>query len=391
MLQQAEFDTIHSANARRGGQPVGPLRVLQVSQRFFPEMGGVETHMYEVARRLRARGVEVAVLATDTSGKLAPSEIVEGIPVRRVRSWPARGDYYLAPQLYQAIRAGSWDVIHLQGIHTLVPPLTMLAARHSRTPYVVTFHTGGHSSRLRNLGRAAQWATLKPLLAGASRLIGVSKFEAELFRRRLGLPAERFTTIRNGSQLPRLTGRPQARDPNLLLSVGRLERYKGHHRAIAALPLLLSKRPELRLLILGAGPHEGELRRQAAALGVAERVEIRVIPPSDREAMADVLGRAALMTLFSEYEAHPIAVMEAVARQCPVLVADTSGLSELAEEGLVPAVPLSLSDEQLAAAMLAQLERPLIPAQVELPTWERCVAQLMEVYERAAGRVACAS
>src|SRR5207247_1956108 len=106
------------------------------------------------------------------------AETVDSVQLRRVPAWPANGDYYFAPGIVTAIRAGHWDLIHCQGIHTLVPPLAMIAARQASVPYLVTFHTGGHSIRWRNAIRRLQWAALRPLLAGAARLIGVSRFEA---------------------------------------------------------------------------------------------------------------------------------------------------------------------------------------------------------------------
>lgn len=128
----------------------------------------------------------------------------------------------------------------------------------------------------------------------------------------------------------------------------------------------------------------------AAELGVADRVEIRGVPPRDRHGMADLLAGAALVTLLSEYEAHPVAVMEAAALRRPVLVLGTSGLRELAEQGLARAIPASSSAEQVAAAMLDQLQRPPAPTTVRLPTWDECAGALLRTYHEVAGGVPCA-
>jgi len=56
--------------------------------------------------------------------------------------------------------------------------------------------------------------------------------------------------------------------------------------------------------------------------------------------MAEMLSQAMLVALLSEYEAHPVAVMEALALRRPVLVADTSGMRELAEQGFARSVSL---------------------------------------------------
>jgi glycosyltransferase involved in cell wall biosynthesis len=134
------------------------------------------------------------------------------------------------------------------------------------------------------------------------------------------------------------------------------------------------------LLIVGAGPYKTVLQGQAERLGIAERVEIRSIPASDRQGMAAQLAQADLVTLLSDYEAHPIAVMEALAMQRPVLVTATSGLQELADQGLVRAIPLDSSPQATAEAMMAQLRDPLLPGQVELATWDECVTRLLAVY-----------
>jgi glycosyltransferase involved in cell wall biosynthesis len=263
----------------------------------------------------------------------------------------------------------------------------MLAARRAAVPYLLSFHSGGHSSGARNALRGVQWRALRPLLAGARRLIAVSEFEARHFQQQLRVPRERFVVIPNGAHLPRpLVGQTPAQGGALLLSVGRLERYKGHHRIIAALPMIAQVWPDIRLRIVGSGPYERELRRLAARAGVATRVEIGPIPPSDRRGMAGALAEASLVVLLSEYEAHPISVMEALAMRRLVLVADTSGLHEIVERGLAQAVPLGASPGQIAAAVLAQLEHPETPPSVELPTWEQCVGRLAALYAETLSR-----
>jgi glycosyltransferase involved in cell wall biosynthesis len=168
-------------------------------------------------------------------------------------------------------------------------------------------------------------------------------------------------------------------DPGLILSVGRLERYKGHHLAIAALPHVVAEVPDAHLSIIGSGPYETELRRLASQHGVADRVEIASIPPADRSRMASVVASAGVVTLLSEFEANPVSVMEALALRRRVLVADTSGLSELGRRGLARTIPLDSPPEAIARAIVDQLRSPA-PAGFSLPTWDSCAAQIVDVY-----------
>jgi len=100
-----------------------PLRVLMVTPRFFPFMGGIETHVYEVGRRLVHEGVKVTILTTRTragSETLPREEYIAGMRVLRVHSWPAERDYHIAPEMYACIQQGNWDLVHCQGCHTFV-------------------------------------------------------------------------------------------------------------------------------------------------------------------------------------------------------------------------------------------------------------------------------
>ena len=351
-----------------------------IATRCQPEIGGIESHVAEVASRLAARGYDLEVLTTDRSGKLPRTERTGGYVVRRFRAYPASRDWYFSPGLFFAALRARYDVVHIQGIHTLVPPLGMIAAILRRTPFLLTFHTGGNSSAFRERARRTQFRLLSPLLRRAHTLIGVSHYEARRFEEIMGLPEGAIQVIRNGGSLPRVrvaTTPDRAR----VVTVGRLERYKGHHKAIEALPHLLKTHPDASVQVLGSGPDEAELLALADELGVAERVSIRFIPPVERALMGETIAAAGVMTLLSDYEAHPVAVMEALTAGRPAVVSRTSGLTELAELGWAVGVDQAATPEETARAIARQIEDPVIPDPAELPTWETCVAGVADTYD----------
>jgi glycosyltransferase involved in cell wall biosynthesis len=368
---------------RRGDR----LRVLTVVHRFLPELGGTETHVAEVTRRLVDEpDLDLTVLTTDRSGELPPHEVVDGVRVVRKAAWPRDRDYYYSPELVQAVECGPWDVVHFQGVHTLVPPMGMRAARRARMPYVLTFHSGGHSSVSRVAARSTQFRAMAPMLRGADRLIAVSRFERRRFSELTGIAPEHFTVIGNGGALPAVpTGVVPV--PGRIVSSGRLERYKGHHLAIEALPAVRARIPEAELHILGAGPYEPELHALAERLGVRDAVTIRHVPPGDRTAMAVELASSSVMAALSSYEAHPVSVMEAVSAGLPVVGFDVAGVSDLVEDGLVAGVPMGspapvVADHLVAALQAARPGGPRVG--VELPTWETCAGQLAQLYRDVA-------
>ncbi|WSH29311.1 glycosyltransferase family 4 protein [Rhizobium beringeri] len=356
-----------------------------LSARYLPFAGGTETHVSEVATRLVRKGHTVTVLTGNPDGLLPAAETRDGVQIVRLKTFPSGRDWCFAPGVFKAVAEGDWDLMHVQGYHTFLAPFGMMAAASRKgLPFVVTFHSGGHSSRFRSSIRRFQHRMLAPLAARAAQLIGVSRFEADLFSRNMAIARDRFIVIPNGARLPEKSARRPAspHDRRLIVSLGRLERYKGHHRALAAFNVLATKFPDMRLRILGEGPYEAKLRQQVAELGLGNRVEIGAIPPTDRSAMADLLSSAALVVLLSDYEAHPVAVMEALSVKAPVLTTDTSGFRELAEEGLVRSIPLNASPDFTAHEMLAAMDAGPISIDTRLPDWDDCTDQLLMVYRR---------
>ena len=158
-----------------GGSP----RILMVTPRSPLAQGGVERHVMEVSRRMAASGAHVEVLCTEPGGPAVSEQIRDGVKIRTVRAWPAERDWCFAPRLWREMARQRWDVIHVQSYHTLVAPLAMLRALTLGTPYVVTFHGGGHSAEFRNRARRLQRRLLRPLLARARRLVAVARFEID--------------------------------------------------------------------------------------------------------------------------------------------------------------------------------------------------------------------
>jgi len=365
------------------GDAGGSPRVLMVTPRSPLSQGGVERHVMEVSRRVAAAGATVEVLCTEPGGPPLQEENRDGVTIRTVRAWPASRDWCLAPRIWREMSRQPWDIVHIQSYHTFVAPLAMLRALTLGIPYVVTFHGGGHSSDARNSIRRLQRRLLRPLLRRSERLVAVARFEAGEYGAELELGPERFALIPNGTDLafsaPATTnGQPDG--PPAIASIGRLERYKGHHRVIAAFPHVLESEPEARLLIVGKGPYEPELRAQAKELGVDANVEFTSTPPDQPTAMAELLQRVSLVALLSDFETHPLVALEAAAAGRRLLVADASGLAEIAEDGFARAIALDESAAGAARAMLEEIAKPPPSQRPKLTSWDECAGELLALY-----------
>lgn len=349
-----------------------------VTPRFAPLRGGVETHVREVGRRLVAdHGITVRVLTTDLDRSLPRTDEIDGIQVQRVRAVPRGSDLYWSPAVWRAVPTAAADLVHVQGYHTLVPPMAMIAARRANLPYLLSFHSGGHSSRVRRLIRPIQLAVLRPLLAGAARLVAVSDFEADAFARS-GIDRRRIVTIANGADFPAGSDPgPQPREPGLILSVGRLEAYKGHQRVLKALPRIRAAVPQARLMILGTGPEASRLADLADALGVAS---VTTIGGVDRAELPALLRRAGTVALLSDYESQGIAAYEALALGAPLVVTGATALAELVGRPGVLGLPPHAATEEVARAVVHQLRTEPPSERLAVPSWDGCAAALASLY-----------
>ncbi len=108
--------------------------------------------------------------------------------------------------------------------------------------------------------------------------------------------------------------------PNIV-ALGRLRPVKGTERLLQAFPRLLKRHPAARLWLLGDGPCEAELRRQASSLGIERHVHFAGYQQNPYA----WLSAADLMAVSSHVESSSNAILEAVACGCPTVALQHPG------------------------------------------------------------------
>jgi glycosyltransferase involved in cell wall biosynthesis len=210
-----------------------------------------------------------------------------------------------------------------------------------------------------------------------------SRSEAEFFQKRLGFASNGFRIIAVHAALPVVPRvEPDRRHP-LILSVGRLEQYKGHHKVIEALPLVADREPGVTLRVVGDGPYEPQLRRLVDKLGVKGSVEIKAVPATQREEMAQLLSQASLVVSLSDFESAGLAIREAVLLGRRVLVTETPAFADLLQSPLVGQIPSHSSREQIAAAIVGHLQQPDGNGARLVADWDACVSAYETLYHFA--------
>lgn len=146
------------------------------------------------------------------------------------------------------------------------------------------------------------------------------------------LPPEKVAVIPN-PVLPDTSGRePDVSLPEkFILAAGRLVRVKGFDVLVDAFAIFRRNHPEMKLVILGEGPEDENLKEQAARLGLGEKVLL----PGKSEAMRAVMSRARMVVLPSYVEGFPNILLEAMAAGTPCVASDCpSGPAELIKHGV---------------------------------------------------------
>jgi glycogen(starch) synthase len=214
-------------------------------------------------------------------------------------------------------------------------------ARRFGAPLVTTIHATEY-------GRHQGWVDKHPqshihvierwIVNRADRVIACSYYMREQIVDIFGADEGRVVVIPNGidpgdlqpqdgPELERLRSQFAASDENLVLLIGRLVYEKGFQLALEAMPRLIDTVPGTRFIVAGSGTHEQELREQAATLGLM-----------DHGAFLGWIGDDVLHSLYriadvcvvpSIYEPFGLVALEAMASDCPCIVADTGGLREV--------------------------------------------------------------
>ncbi len=338
------------------------MRVVLATHYALPHMGGIEVTVDAVARRLAARGHEVAVVASAAAARPG-AEVREGVRVVRVPAFNGAerrlGVPYpvFSPALLRVLRrelAGA-DVVHAQGfLHQ--SSLAALAMAPPGAARVLTEHVGhvAYASRALDAIESAAIATAGRAAARRAQAHVVYNTSVAGLLARLA-PGRRVAWIHNGVDGARFRPAGDAAErarlrasfgwderPRVLFA-GRPVAKKGLDVALAA-----AERGGFALAVAGspAAPPGAE------SLGLLEQ-----------ERMADAYRAADVLLAPSYGEGLPLVVQEALASGLPVVVSDDPGYRDTLRAGS-PGVRLAQRDaDAMAAAVTELLAAPALRAE----------------------------
>ena len=400
------------------------MRILHVLDHSAPLHSGYAFRTLSILRESQALGWETIQLTSPKQGGAADvrEETVDGWlfhrtpPVRGlVTDLPAVGELELMGELAHRIetlvRRYSPHILHVHSpVLNAIPALRV--GRRNGVPVVyeiralwedaaVDHGTTREGSVRYRLSRALETYAAKR----ADHVVTICEgLRGELVAR--GVRPDRITVAGNGVDVDRFSTAGESDDAlarqlrlqgcTVLGFVGSFYGYEGLELLVRALPRIVAHRPDVRLLLVGGGFQDENLRAQARALGLADQVIFTGRVPHDDVHryydLIDVLVYPRLPMRLTDL-VTPLKPLEAMAQGRLVAGSDVGGHRELMRDGDTAVLFKAGDAEDLTAKLLDLIGHPdrwprlraAARRYVESErTWKHCVARYEHVYSRLA-------
>ena len=352
------------------------MRVLFISDVYFPRVNGVSTSVRTFRNDLSACGVETTLVVPEygvACDDVEPDILrvdgakVPGDPEDRRMRWGA-----LKTTLAQLPR-DAFDLVH---IHT--PFIAHYAgvrfARRASIPCVATYHTFfeeylHHYVPVlpRNIGRLLARTFTRSQCRDVSALIAPSEpmrevllaygVETPVHVLPTGLPADRFKHG-EGKRFRALLG--VAENQPLVTYVGRVAHEKNIEFLVSVFEQVRKQVPNALLVIAGEGPAREPLRQLVGRLGMADNV--RFVGYLDRDStLLDCYAAANVFVFASRTETQGLVLLEAMAQGTPVVSTAELGTRFVLQPGC-GALVVPEHAEEFSAAVVKVLQDPVLHA-----------------------------
>lgn len=344
-------------------------RLILVTRRFWPLIGGAEIMMARLAAEFQARGATTTLLTARWQSDW-PAEIdhhgvrVVRLPQPRLPGW-GRLRYLSSLSKWLTRHRGKFDLVYVSTLkHDAATAVDAGAA--GRFPVVLRAAASGLAGDCHWQLEARGGLRIKKRCLRAAALVASSPAaQRELVA--AGYPRDRIHYLPNGVRLPeRKTSveQQEARaalaavnpllalpdDARVAVYTGRLHESKGLEMLVSAWPHVLKAWPSARLWLVGEGPERAALARLTNELGLGTQV----VMPGAFDDIDDFLLAADLFVLPSHETGLSLALLEAMARGLPIVASNITAHQTLVEDGITGHL-VSPDDPETWAATVSQL------------------------------------
>ena len=352
------------------------MKILMLTWEYPPRIvGGIARVVHDLSHRLVKDGHEVTVVTYKDANipNLADYEDDKGVQVYRTENymitpnnftdWIMQLNFNLIAKATEIInKKGKFDVIHAHD--WLVTYAAKTLKQSYKIPLVATIHAteAGRNSGIHDEVQRYINDTEWLLTYEATDVIVNSNYMKNELQRLFGLPYDKINVIPNGVNLNLYSGierdydfrRRYAMDnEKIILYLGRLVYEKGVQNLISAMPKILDKYNDAKLVIAGKGGMIDELRNQVNYMGIQNKVYFTGY--LDSESVQKMYKCADVAVFPSTYEPFGIVALESMLSGTPTVVSDVGGLNEIIEHGVDGMKSYAGNPNSIADSVLALL------------------------------------
>ncbi|PKY40038.1 UDP-Glycosyltransferase/glycogen phosphorylase [Rhizophagus irregularis] len=295
-----------------------------VSDFFYPNMGGVESHLYQLSQRLIQRGHKIIIITHSYGNRTGIRYLTNGLKVYYVPHMVIYSEatlptiYGFFPIFRNIVKREKIDIVHG---HQAFSSLCHEAILHSRTMGMKACFTDHSLFGFADASSILTNKLLKFTLSDIDHVICVSHTSKENTVLRAALNPQMVSVIPNAVVASQFKPDPGAQDPNFITIVvaSRLVYRKGMDLLVAAIPRICQMHSKVKFIIGGDGPKRIDLEQMREKYLLHDRVEL--VGTLMQHEVRNLLTKGHIFLNTSLTEAFCIGIVEAAC--CGLLVVST--------------------------------------------------------------------
>ncbi len=373
------------------------VRILHVSSYYYPHLGGMESAISQICRRLNKRGYQIDLYTALDPVSSLQTENENGLNIRRFKVVAKPLLNPLTRGLFRAILKSEARIVHTHDEHAFTSNLAVVGRVVRERPLIL--HCYGELAAV-SKGEQMVVNLYDSTLNRASYhiadiIIQISPAFVPYVTRKFGVSTKKIRVIPNAIDPDNYSQNIQSEDfrrgkslpeGNWILYVGSLISRKGLQILIQALPRVIKEEPNARLLVVGRGPLKQQLQDSVLEANLSRHVFF--LEGLTQRELSAAYRLSKVVVLPTLADVAPTVILEAMLFQRPVVSSDILGIREFFSKTALLVKPrevsplaeaiLRLLRDQELAFKLGEEGHGLIERDFQ---WENRVEALSKIYE----------
>ncbi|HUA13296.1 MAG TPA: glycosyltransferase family 4 protein [Candidatus Sulfotelmatobacter sp.] len=356
-------------------------RIKHITPTYLPSIGGVQTVVYQLAKRQHEKGLGVEVVTSNNKASHKRQDD-EKFKVTRLTSIKFAHTNIMFGLFRNILNSPKNTILHIHVAQAGIPEVSLLAAKIKKIPIIMHVHTDvERSGTLGYFLPLYKAIFLRNALKYSDCVIALSSSQQELLLRKYKL-GNKVAVVPNGVDEAFFINKKFNKNVSTLnlLYVGRLSTEKNVDKVIEAVS---ATKVPIQFDIVGDGPLRDKL---SANVPQEHRKMIKFHGAKMQDEIIDFLKSTDIFILFSDYEGQSLALLEAMATCTPVITSNFYGAKEIvSSRGFV--VESSVSELTGLLEKLYAKPEIIIPMINNLKStretlgWDRSVNKLTQIYD----------